>query len=203
MTRPELATKARTILADEFIKWLIRSGITGFAISIVFLFTPLLDQISKVWNSPDAMTEVIETQEEIIRDLKIIAEDLREATGENRVIRQPLGQSYIEEPVAVGENVIMILLTERTKLGSICLLTDWVPLFADYTNVIIPGEKAQQGTIRRQIGSSIERLRMEMIPPSILQPGRIEVYLSLEYSCDGETVFDRTAVLAYTLLPGE
>ncbi|WP_177174694.1 hypothetical protein [Loktanella fryxellensis] len=40
-----------------------------------------------------------------------------------------------------------------------------------------------------------------LIPPPNLQPGRIELYIALEYECAGRTVFDRTDAVTFELLP--
>jgi hypothetical protein len=145
------------------------------------------------------------------RDMQIAITELRQDVqalqGEDRVIRQPPGLSYIEEPVTQGENVYMILVVSRTRLGNDCRLLEWVPLFSDEMNIPTPGERANSGPVVRQINDTETRMRVEMVPPETLRPGRITVYLALTYQCPGAAnggiVNDRTAVLAYELLPLE
>ena len=131
-----------------------------------------------------------------------LAQDVRRATGEDRVIRQPQGLSYVEEPVAAGRNVVLWLTVARTRLGKDCRLVDWTPLFTDVRNVPLAGSRMIKGGVRRQIGDSFEKLRIEIVPPSDLFPGRIELYLVLDYECGGKRVPDRTDVVPYQLLPG-
>lgn len=140
-----------------------------------------------------AVTRLAETVEGL-------AEDVRRATGEDRVIRQPQGLSYVEEPVSIGENVVLWLTVARTRLGKDCRLTDWTPLFTDSRNVPLAGARPHPGSVRRQIGDDFEKLRVEMVPPPGLEPGRIELYLVLDYDCGGKRVPDRTDVVTYQLL---
>lgn len=148
-----------------------------------------------------AVTRLAETVE-------ALSEDVRRATGEDRVIRQPQGLSYVEEPVSIGENVVLWLTVARTRLGKNCRLTDWTPLFTDTRNVPLAGSRPSPGAVRRQIGDDFEKLRVEIIPPVGLVPGRIELYLVLDYECPSERdgnrmttrVPDRTDVVTYQLL---
>ncbi|NDV53397.1 hypothetical protein [Salipiger sp. PrR003] len=140
-----------------------------------------------------AVTRLAETVEGL-------AEDVRRATGEDRVIRQPQGLSYVEEPVSIGENVVLWLTVARTRLGKDCRLTDWTPLFTDSRNVPLAGTRPHPGSVRRQIGDDFEKLRVEMVPPPGLEPGRIELYLVLDYDCGGKRVPDRTDVVTYQLV---
>lgn len=192
---------AKKTLWEEFVKWLARLVIWGLGIAVVFLLTPVKDQVLAVWRAPVAIAQVQTTQEAIRADLGRLREEVSAATGEDRVIRQPPGQSYIEEPVRSGANVVMIMAVERTTLGRDCRLSEWIPLFTDGRNVTVPGQRARAGPVRRQIGDDLVRLRIEMIPPPELLPGRIEVYLSLEYDCAGASVLERSDVVSYTLLP--
>lgn len=196
-------TGIKKALAEEFRKWLARVAIWAMAAVLVYIFTPIKGQVLAVWHAPEAIAAVQATQEAIRADLGRLRQEVSTATGENRVIRQPPGQSYVEEPVRVGSNVVMIMTVARTTLGRDCVLQDWIPLFTDGSNVAIPGERAQGGSVRRQIGPELVRNRVEMIPPRILRPGRIEVYLTLEYECGAQTVFERSDVVSYTLLPPE
>ncbi len=134
-----------------------------------------------------------------------LQQDVARANGEDRVIRQIQGQSYIREPVKQGDNVVMTMVAARTKLGVDCRLTDWTPIFTDELNIPTPGQRLNAGRVPRQLSDDTQTLRIEMIPPAILRPGRITVYLTLTYQCPTEngttTVQDRTDTLAYQLLP--
>lgn len=199
---PKVQALTRTIQAtlyDEFVKWAARMVIWLTGAAIVALLTPLGGQIVAVWRAPEAIASVQATQEVIASNLMDLRAEIRAASGEDRVIRQPAGQSYILEPVHEGENVVMILTVERTTFGRDCRLTDWTPLFTDERNVAIPGDRP--APVRRQVSDGLVRLRVEMIPPDVLIPGRVEVYLALQYDCAGEVVLESTSVVPYTLLP--
>jgi len=140
----------------------------------------------------------------LVEDVQFLKEEVARANGDDRVIRQPPGLSYIKEPVTVGENVIMFMVAGRTKLGADCRLTDWVPIFTDERNIPTPGDRARTGPVARQIDGDLQTLRIEMVPPPNLMPGRVTVYLTLTYNCpngNGEAVVhDQSSVLAYELL---
>ena len=98
-----------------------------------------------------------------------------------------------------GENVFLYLVIQRTELGKNCVLTKAVPLFKDKTGVTTPGTRPER-PLHSGITTDLTVARLEYIPPPNLELGRIEVYVSLEYNCDGKTMFDRTDVLTYELL---
>ena len=177
---------------EEFKQWSTRSLFVALTAIIVALWSPVSSNLKDIWNSPDRLT-AIETGVHEIR------ENMRNLSGENRIIRQREGLSYVEEPVRRGENVFLYLVVERTELGKNCVLTKAVPLFKDKTGVTTPGTRPERPL---QIGLTTDPtvVRLEYIPPPKLELGRIEVYVSLEYECDGKTMFDKTDVLTYELL---
>lgn len=129
-----------------------------------------------------------------------LADQVRELAGENRVIRQMAGQSYVIEPVRVGDKVVLNIVAQRTTLGASCRLIGGQSLFTDEDGITVPGSAL---AARRQIDAMPTRLRVTLDPPPDLMPGRVEVYLSLEYDCGGKTVFDRTDTLVYRLMEAE
>ena len=104
---------------------------------IVALWSLAGSNLKDIWNSPDRLT-AIETGMDEIR------ENMRNLSGENRIIRQREGLSYVEEPVHRGENVFLYLVIERTELGKNCVLTKAVPLFKDKTGVTTPGTRPER-----------------------------------------------------------
>ena len=117
--------------------------------------------------------EALATADSVARigsQVSSLAEDVRRATGEDRVIRQPQGLSYVEEPVRAGQNVVLWLTVARTRLGKDCRLAEWTPLFVDAQNVPLAGTRLQKGGVRRQISDDFEKLRVEVIPPPSLIP---------------------------------
>ena len=159
---------------------------------IVALWSLAGSNLKDIWNSPDRLT-AIETGVHEIR------ENMRNLSGENRIIRQREGLSYVEEPVRRGENVFLYLVVERTELGKNCVLTKAVPLFKDKTGVTTPGVRPER-PLQSGLTTDPTVIRLEYVPPPNLELGRVEVYVTLEYDCDGKTMFDKTDVLTYELL---
>jgi hypothetical protein len=151
----------------------------------------------------DKLQDAVQRISTIADDVATLKADVARANGEDRVIRQPQGLSYIKEPVVEGENVTMFMVAARTRLGADCRLTDWTPIFQDERNIPTPGGRARAGPVARQIDTDLQTLRIEMVPPAGMRPGRITVYLTLTYACPGVStpVPDRTDTLAYELLP--
>ena len=178
---------------QEIWKWLARLGLWAVSFVLLAIFTPYWDQAISVWRAP-------QTLQEMQASLDGLRSDLRAATGEDRVIRQPPGLSYVQEPVIQGDNVIAFLKVQRTKMGKDCRLLDWTPLFSDASNVVIPGRRAAENVSSRRATTETGTFRVEMIPPAILLPGRIEVYLALDYDCGGQRVSERTDTITYRLI---
>ena len=160
--------------------------------AIVALWSPVSSNLRDIWDSPDRLNAIESGVDEI-------RESLRNLSGENRIIRQMEGLSYVEEPVRKGENVFLYLVIERTELGKNCVLTKAVPLFKDKTGVTTPGTRPER-PLQSGLTTDPTVLRLEYIPPPNLELGRVEVYVSLEYECYGKVMFDRTDVLTYELL---
>ena len=179
-------------LWEEFKKWSTRSLFVILTAIIVALWSPVGSNLKDIWNSPDRLT-AIETGVDEIR------ENMRNLSGENRIIRQREGLSYVEEPVHRGENVFLYLVIERTELGKNCVLTKAVPLFKDKTGVTTPGTRPER-PLQSGLTTDPTVVRLEYVPPQNLELGRVEVYVSLEYDCGGKTMFDKTDVLTYELL---
>jgi len=153
----------------------------------------------------DGVTEAQVSIRALALEVSQIKQDMARITGEDRVIRQTPGLSYIEEPVHEGEIVTMIMVASRTTLGRDCRLIEWTPLFTDTSGITIPGAPARDGPIRRQISQDLTRLHIEMQPPDDLKPGRVELYLALTYVCgpDERVTYDRTDPVIYELMKAE
>ena len=158
----------------------------------VALWSPTGSTLKDIWNSPGRLTAIEAGVDEI-------RESMRNLAGEDRVFRQIEGLSYVEEPVYKGENIFLHLVVERTELGKDCVLTKAVPLFKDKTGVTTPGAMPERDLISGVTTDPIA-VRLEYIPPPNLELGRVEVYVAIEYECNGKTGFDKTDVLAYKLV---
>lgn len=172
--------------------WIWVTGIAFwiFSVFLLWLVDPIRDNVKAIWEAP-AVLAAVQTE---ITDMRA---DLNAVSGESRVIRQTPGLSYVTEPVHVGEPVVLNLVASRTELGARCIMTSGQSLFTEAGGVTTPGSEVRPG---RQIGEEETRMRIHITPPDSLRPGRIELYLTFEYDCDGKRVFDRTGVVTYQLL---
>lgn len=148
-----------------------------------------------------------EEQVLIWEEIGRLADGVARATGEDRVIREQPGQTYVSEPVYQGERVRFNMVAERTRLGAACTLIRTVPMFTDETRIPQPGPAAFPN--RQIVGQGATFLQPVYEMPDTLQPGRVSIYLILEYECPaGDTgarqqVLDRTTTAVFRLLPGE
>jgi hypothetical protein len=145
----------------------------------------------------------------IWREMERLADGVARATGEDRIIREQPGQTYVPEPVYVGDTVQFNMVVERTTLGRPCILERTVPMYVDETRIPQPGP-AYTPTL--QVGSQATFVQPRYEMPTTLQPGRIAMHLILEYRCpassspDGvvvwERVLDRTSTAVFRLMEG-
>lgn len=179
-------------LWEEFKKWFTRSFFVLLTAIVIALWSPVGSNLKDIWNSPGRLTAIEAGVNEINKSLRNLA-------GEDRVFRQIEGLSYVEEPVYKGENIFLHLVVARTELGKDCVLTKAVPLFRDKTGVTTPGTLPERDLISGVTTDPIA-IRLEYIPPPNLELGRVEVYVTIEYECNGKTGFDRTDILTYELI---
>jgi hypothetical protein len=179
-------------LWEEFKKWATRSLFVVLTVTVVALWSPVGNNLKVIWDSPERLTAIESGVDKI-------NESMRNLAGEDRVFRQIEGLSYVEEPVYRGENIFLHLVVERTELGRDCVLTKAVPLFKDKTGITTPGTMPERDLISIATTDPVA-VRLEYIPPPNLELGRVEVYVTIEYNCNGKTGFDKTDVLTYQLL---
>lgn len=175
---------------DEAKKWATRVSFLGLASFLVLAFTPMKDRLTQIWHSPDQLSE-------ITRKLDTLTAEVQRATGEDRVINEAQGLSYVREPVYRGEQITLHMVVRRTRTGAACTLISRTALFTDESNIASAG-KAQKPA--RQIGPVDSPLRLVLDVPPQVAPGRVTVSLSLEFDCGGRHVFDSTRPVAFMLL---
>jgi hypothetical protein len=127
-----------------------------------------------------------------------LSTQIRTLAGEDRIIRQPTGLSYVSEPVHVGETVVLNLVLQRTTRGMSCRFLGGQSLFRDASGIVTPGSPISP---MQQVTDQQTRIRLDITPPPTLRDGRVELHISLEYECQGERVFDKTDVVTFELLP--
>lgn len=178
-------------IIDEAKKWLARTVIAVGVGGGVILLSPVGERVQAIWRSPDQLTD-------ISTKLDRLSAELQKASGENRVISEAPGLSYVKEPVHLGEPLTLNLVIRRTRTGSACTLVSRTAIFTDETNIASAGEAQRPA---RQVGDSDTAIRVILAVPEQVQPGRVTVSLSLEFDCGGKRVFDATRPVAFALLP--
>lgn len=178
-------------MADEAKKWTARTVIAGAVASCVFLLTPLNERLSGIWHSPEKLTE-------ISAKIDTLSAELQRATGEDRVIYEVQGQSYDKEPVHLGDQITLNVVVRRTRTGAGCALLNRTAIFTDESGIASAGATLRPA---RQVGTSETAVRVVLDVPTQVRPGRVTVYLSLEFLCGEKTVFDQTRPIPFMLLP--
>lgn len=102
-------------------------------------------------------------------DVAALTGEVRSLSGADRVIRTRRGRSFVEEPVLVGEPVVLILFLERTEVGASCELLTSDPVFEDRSGIRSGGTAPQP---IRLLPAGAQRLVAALVPPADLQPGR-------------------------------
>lgn len=172
---------------DEAKKWVARMSMLALASVLLFLFTPLFDRMQEIWRSPELLQRVIEKLDQL-------STEVNRATGEDRVIFEVPGQTYVREPVHLGEQITLNIVVRRTKLGAACTLLHRTAIFTDESGIANAGPTLRPA---RQVGNADTQVRLMLDVPEQVQQGRVTVYLSLEFDCNGKTVFDQTRPVAF------
>lgn len=180
-----------TFLIEEAKKWAARTAIAVSVGAGIFLLTPISGRLTDIWSSPEKLTQ-------ISIKLDHLAEELQKATGEDRVIYEVQGQSYVKEPVHLGDQITLNVVVRRTRTGAGCTLLNRTAIFTDESGIASAGDTLRPA---RQVGASETAIRVSLDVPPQVKPGRVTVYLSLEFICGEKTVFDQTRPVAFALLP--
>lgn len=149
----------------------------------------------------ESMIQPLEDKiDKIARIQNVELNKLKNFTGENRVIYQPAGFSYVRTPVYQNETVEIILTIGRTDRGKDCLFLGGRAIFLDESNFEIPGSEIKP---QRQIGIGAERFIVLVEQPKRLplRPGNVAVYLTLDYNCDDKFIIENTYPMQFILLP--
>ena len=180
------------ILRDAMVLGTALSMVLGMAASILWLaFADIAVERLRSLLELDRLASA--------EDLQELAADVRALAGEDRVIRQPRGRSYVEEPVHLGERVVLILFLERTSTGASCEFLSGNSVYEDMGGIRTGGSGIRPTL---QVGNDAQRLRVILDAPETLRPGRVTVSLILRYRCGERIVFDETDPIAYRLLAG-
>ncbi|SLN75066.1 hypothetical protein [Roseisalinus antarcticus] len=99
MTKPESAA-LRSFLWQRVGIWAVGCTLWGVSLILAALFTPLCLRLTDIWTSPDRLGRIEEK-------VDLLTTEVRRATGEDRLIRQTAGLSYVTEPVCQGETIVL------------------------------------------------------------------------------------------------
>ena len=131
-------------------------------------------------------------------DVAALASDVRSLSGEDRVIRTRRARSYVEEPVIVGDPVVLVLFVERTEVGASCEFLTGNAVFEDRSGIRSGGPPLRRIQL---LPTGAQRLRMTFTAPEDLQPGRVLISLILKFRCGDQPVFNETEPVAFRLRP--
>jgi hypothetical protein len=211
--------KEQAVTQDEFphtfIARFIELGkITGAATSIIATLTAVwMFGWGPIKDFVDAQAGIASEITRMWTEIEVLSTRVAAANGEDRIIREQAGQTYVPEPVYQGELVTFNMVAERTTLGQPCRLMRTVPIYVDETRIPQPGPAVSPN---RQIGAEQTFLQPRYEMPDTLQPGRIAMHLILEYECPQTVsrsnglpdaiiwtqVLDRTSVAVFRLREG-
>lgn len=176
---------------EESKKWLMRWVFIGLTALVIAVWTPVGNKVMDIWNSPTQLEEIQET-------LKTMNESISALTGSNRITRQPEDMSYVQEPVSVGMDIVLVLFIGRTDAGAGCILIEIIPQFTDENNVTFPGEARRPAMqLKTNVVKRIVKLKQ---PSEVSVAGRVRLQMQLEYTCGTETVFEMTKPVFYYAL---
>ncbi|MGP9804014.1 hypothetical protein [Paracoccus sp. NSM] len=197
----EKAKNFWSFVLEEAKKWAARTAIMLAVSVLVLVVAPFRDRIIAIWQSPAQLDQIATQLDQIAAgfagQLEQIAAELARATGEDRVIHEAQGLSYVKEPVYVGDPITLNIVVRRTRLGEACVLLNRTAIFTDESNITSAGETLRPA---RQVTVAETAVRLSLDVPPQVQPGRVTVYLSLEFDCAGRRVFDQTRPVAFALL---
>lgn len=167
---PSRFSRVVTHVRDLMFLATLIAGLTTAASGVAFQF---------VW--PYLVAQLKEDLDVATRaDLAAIQEKLDSATGDDRIIRMPAGHSYVSEPVAKGEPILLNLVIARTQKGKDCTFSSGTPIFRDQRD--IPFAAGNIAPIK-QLALSAERMLVTLDVPAAIAAGRVSVTLNLKYSC--------------------
>jgi hypothetical protein len=164
----------------------------------LFVWGPVGEFVGLIRGIPGELTRMWEAIEQL-------ESSVATATGEDRIIREQPGQTYVPEPVYLGDRVQFNMVVERTRLGLPCTLLRTIPIFTDETRIAQPGPPVIP---LRQVEATATPVQPRYQMPASLRPGRVAMYLILVYECPtGEAnvmqeVRDRTSIAVFRLLEG-
>ena len=173
-------------------------GMAIFTTIATFIFSIARNEIAD-FASDFLRLDRLATGEQIARlELRLdqLGAQIDEVTGENGYLIVRIRQSYVLEPVLVGEAVTVRYLMRRTARGADCVFISATPLFRDIRDIAFPGEAL---TPPIQIGTQFQRIQTVYQPPDHLIPGRVEITVALRYECDGQPAFDEIPPLTFEL----
>ena len=188
MSEAEKKTLMGFIL-ERFKIQVVSASILFITSTVAIVVTPAGERIKAIWNSPDTLSTINEK-------LDYITNEVRRATGEDRIFIETGGMSYVNEPVYRGDNITLHMTVRRTNLGAACIAIERTPFFTDETNIATAGIAEP---VNRQMTINPASVAIDLSVPEKVRGGRVTLYLAYEFDCGGVTVFNSTNPVAFML----
>lgn len=184
-----MGTKSMNEILVELRKGAIKWVVTGTIATAAYLTVePVRDFVVGQMRLPERV-------EQIASDVSENRSLIASALGEDRIFRQPIGGSYVREPVYDGQDISVFLTLFRTERGKKCMFIGGTTLFSDDRRIPFPGSPIVPV---EQIGTIPRTFELSITPPnSRLSYGRIAVYIDMQYSCDGVIENQTTDIMVY------
>ena len=154
----------------------------------------LAEESAGVRRAVERLGQRLERTDDRIADLE---DGVRRLSGADRVVEALDGTAYAEEPVHLGDRVVLRWTARRTELGASCEAIRGTPVFTGADGVPTPGRVV---TPVSQWGTDFLPRRVLVEPPETLEPGRVRVLLEVRYRCGDEVVYDRLPHIVFLLL---
>ena len=141
----------------------------------------------------------IATKQDILaltRTIEQLTASITELTGEDKILRVDLSRSYVEEPIYPDDTINIMYRARRTSKGAHCTYINGRAVFEDQSGISVSGSEIPPGV---RLDSQMRKVRVSVTPNSPLEPGVVDVWLSLEYRCGAAIVPEKTPVLQFRL----
>lgn len=125
------------------------------------------------------------------------------ALGEDKVLRQPEGLSFVQEPVYSGEDILVNLVIERTDWGDECLFNGGSTVFIQPNGITISGGSLP---VIKQISTDSTRFQLQVDSPNLHnyrfrddREERWALFFLFDYTCYGQKITEESRPLPFIL----
>lgn len=141
------------------------------------------------------LTVIAQSSAAAIADLQ---NNMRELSGEARVVQFRPGYNVVIEPVVQGQIITLATEIRRTETGASCQIVSAFPIFKDSRNAPEAGEILNR---LRNFGTDWDPVNILMRAPATLVPGFVNGVIEANYDCAGRRVTETSSPFNFILLP--